>query len=172
MKKYDLSVIRNLRRKMNITAEELAEKAGITRATVAKLEKGQGNPTIETLDALSQVFQLSAGELIRLAEVSQCEMAGTRRFKAKGFEGSHIQLPGFEIYHFRAKAGQRKDSDPRFHQNTAEVCLVLSGKIKAIIRGHSYELGPDMALRFKALHEHYFDIIEDAEFLLIHHSWI
>lgn len=29
-----------------------------------------------------------------------------------------------------------------------------------------------MAVRFKALHEHYFDIIDEAEFLLIHHNMV
>ena len=36
----------------------------------------------------------------------------------------------------------------------------------------SHELGHGMAVRFKALHDHHFDILEEAEFLLIHHSMV
>jgi hypothetical protein len=40
------------------------------------------------------------------------------------------------------------------------------------VGGVSHELGPGMALRFKAMHDHFFDIIDDAEFLLIHHNLV
>lgn len=156
--------------KRGLTAEELAKRANLTRATVSKIEGGDGNPTIETIEALSSVLQLSASELIRLAEAAHCEMARTKTFKTDRFEGTHFWFPNFEVYYIRADAGVRKESDPERHENTAEICLVLAGKVKVTVRGQSHELGPGMALRFKALHEHHFDIIDKAEFLLIHHS--
>lgn len=170
MKNFDFSVIKNLRMKRGITAEELARQANITRATVANLESGAGNPTMETIDALSRVFQLNSSELVRLAEVTKCEAGRTKPFKKRNVKGVHIWFPNFEIYHITAGKGSRKESDPRYHENTAEVCLVLTGKIMAHVAGDSHELGPGMALRFKALQDHYFDIVEDAEFLLIHHN--
>ncbi len=169
MKKFDFSIIGTLRRKRGLTAEELARRANLTRATVSKIEGGEGNPTIETIEALSSVFQLTSSELIRLAEVAHCEAAQTKTFKTDRLEGAHIWFPDFEAYYIRADAGVRKESDPRRHENTAEICLVISGKVKVTVRGQSHELGPGMALRFKALHEHHFDIIDKAEFLLIHH---
>lgn len=172
MKKFDFSVIKNLRKKWGLTAEELAKKANLTRATVSKIEGGGGNPTIETIEALSGVFQLSSSELIRLAEVARCETASTNSFRTEYLEGTHVWFPNFEIYHVRARPGVRKGADPQRHENTAEVCLVLSGRVNLTVAGQSYELGPGMALRFKALHDHYFDIIEEAELLLIHHSMI
>ena len=170
MQKFDFSVIRNLRKKRGLTAEGLAKTANLTRATISKIEGGNANPTIETIEALSSVFQLSSSELIRLAEVAQCEAANTRFFKTENLEGAHIWFPNFEIYHLRAGVDVRKEADPECHENTAEVCLVLSGKVEVTVGGQSHQLGPGMALRFKALREHHFDIIEDAEFLLIHHN--
>lgn len=170
MNKFDFSIIRTLRKKRGITAEELARRANLTRATVAKIEGGDSNPTIETIEALSSVFQLTSSELIRLAEVVHCEIAITKTFAADGFKGDHIWFPSFEVYCIRADAGVRKESDPEFHENTAEICLVLSGEVKVTVRGQSHVLGPGMALRFKALYEHHFDVIQKAEFLLIHHN--
>ena len=169
MTRFDFSIIRTLRTKWGLTAEELARRAGLTRATVSKIEGGDANPTIETVEALSGVFHLSSSELIRLAEGARCEAAETTTFRTETFEGVHIWFPDFEIYQVRAGSGVRKESDPRRHENTAEVCLVLSGRIRLTVAGTSYELGPGMALRFKALQEHHVDTIEDAEFLLIHH---
>ena len=172
MGNFDFTIIRTLRAKWGLTAEELAKKANLTRATVAKIEAGDGNPTIETIEALSSVFQLTSSEFIRLAEVARCEMATTKVFQTVGIDVVHIWFPNFEVYFVKADSNRRKESDPRRHENTAEICLVLSGRIKANVAGQSYELGPGMALRFKALHEHSFDIIEKAEFLLIHHNLI
>ena len=171
MKKFDFSVIRNLRKKWRMSAEELARKANLTRATVVKIEAGNGNPTIETIEALSSVFQLSSSELIRLdAEIAQCETGNTSSFTKGQFAGVHVWFPNFEIYHIKAQAEVRKESDPVHHDNTAEVCFVLSGKVRVTVAGQSHEIGPGMALRFKALHEHHFDVLEDAELLLIHHA--
>ena len=169
-KKFDFSVIRTLRMKRRLTAEQLALEAGLTRATIAKIEGGGGNPTLETIESLSRVFRLSASELIRLAEIAHCEAAAVRNFKEKGIDGAHIWFPDFEIFRIQAQAGVQKLADPEYHENTAEVCLVLCGKIRATIAGQPHELGPGMAIRFKALQEHRFDILEAAEILLIHHK--
>ena len=172
MKKFDFSVIKILRVKRGLSANDLARQANLTRATVTKIESGGGNPTMETIEALADILQLAASELVRLAEVAKCETARTETFKTNNFQGAHIRFPNFEIYHIQAKAGIRKVSDPQFHENTAEVCLVLSGRLLLTVGGQSNELGPGMALRFKALHDHYFDIIEDTAFLLIHHNLV
>ena len=172
MKKFDFSIIKNLRRKWGITAEEVAKRANLTRATVAKIEGGDGNPTIDTIEALSGVFQLSSSELIRLAEVARCEEAKAEPFHREGVDGAYLWFPNFEIYHVKAGAGVRKESDPQRHENTAEVCFVLTGRVNVVVGGKPHELGPGMALRFKALHEHHFDIVDDAEFLLIHHNMV
>lgn len=172
MGKFDFSVIRNLRKKGGLSAEELAKRAGLTRGTIAKIEGKNGNPTIDTIEALSAVFHLSSSELIRLAEVAQCELAVTKPFKKGQFEGIHVCFPNFEIRHVRARVGARKESDPRHHENTAEVCLVLSGKVRVTVRGQSHELTPGMALRFKALHEHEYYVAEEAEMLLMHHNMV
>ena len=170
MSKFDFSIIRTLRKKWGITAEELACKADLTRATVAKIESGGGNPTIETIEALSRAFQLTSSELIRMAEKAQCEVGTTRELKFKEFQTTHIQFPDFEAYWVAGPSGARKNADPRHHENTAEVCLVLSGRVRATVGNQSHELGPGMAIRFKALHHHFFDVLEKAEFLLIHHK--
>jgi transcriptional regulator with XRE-family HTH domain len=168
----DFSILKNLRGKWGITAQELAGRTNLTRATIARLEGGEGNPTIETVEALAQAFRLTASELIQLAEGAGCEKAAVKTFATDRFEGVHIVFPNFEIYQIRADSGVRKDSDPSRHENTAEVCLVLSGRVKATIAGQEHELGPGMAIRFRAMHEHYFDILEKAQFLLIHHVLI
>ena len=170
MKTINFSIIKTLRMKWGLTAEELAARAGITRATVAKIESGNGNPTIETIGAISQVFQLHASDLIRMAEAAHIETAESAPFDDLGLTGTHIRFPNFEVYHLRGRSGASTTSNPGIHENTAEVCMVIAGRVRVSVKDETHDLTPGMAIRFKALYEHRIDIVEHAEFLLIHHS--
>ena len=66
-----LEVIR-LRRKNKWTQQQLARKSGVQQSEISRIERGQGNPTLQTLNALAQSGQM------RVAFVS----ARTRRLKA------------------------------------------------------------------------------------------
>lgn len=170
MGQFDFSVVRNLRKKWGMTAEKLAEKAGVTRSTIAKIESGEGNPTMSTVAALASVFQLEPSELVHLAGKQRMDRAESREIREKNWRGRRIWFPDFEIFSIRAEAGVHKEFDPRFHDNTAEVCLVLSGRLRLTVGDETMEMGEGMAARFKALHSHCFDILEEADFLLIHHQ--
>jgi y4mF family transcriptional regulator len=50
--------IRNRRKELRITQPHLAELAGISTNTLYKLERGQGNPTLEVLNKLAEVLGL------------------------------------------------------------------------------------------------------------------
>lgn len=171
-KGFDFSVIRTLRKKQGWTIEELAAKAKLTRLTVAKIETGKGNPTMDTVEALARVFQLAPSELIRMAENKIAELAGVSDFQSPGIHGKLHQFPNFEIYHLRGPAGSRTEFDPGLHENTAEICLLLTGKLLVTVSGQSQELQPGTALRFKAIQEHQIEVLEDAEFLMMHHLLI
>ncbi len=170
MKTTDFSIIKTLRMKWGLTAEELAVRAEITRATVAKIESGNGNPTIETIGAISRVFHLSVSELIRMAEVAHIERAESNPFKDGNLTGTRLRFSDFEMYYLKAGAGESKSYNPGYHENTAEVCLVISGRVRVTVQGESHALGPATAIRFKALHEHRIDVEADAEFVMIHHK--
>lgn len=169
MKTTDFSIIKTLRMKRGMTAEELAARADITRATVAKIESGNGNPTIETIGAISRVFHLAVSELIRMAEVAHIERAEATAFKDGNLMGTHHRFSDFELYYLNARSGEHKSYNPGYHENTAEVCFVISGRVRVTVQDESFEVGPDTAIRFKALREHRIEILEDARFLMIHH---
>ena len=170
-RKFDFSIVRSLRMKQGLTAEALAQKANITRATVVKLESGKGNPTIETLGALGRVFGLDASQLVQMTETGTTEPGETLPYDQEGFQGTQVRFPGFEIFVLTAAKGAKTLATPDLHDNTAEICLVLSGRMRLTILEDSRELGPGQALRFKALQPHELEALEDTELLLIHHPW-
>ncbi|MEY3984248.1 MAG: hypothetical protein RL160_1807 [Bacteroidota bacterium] len=50
--------IRRRRKELQITQPHLAELAGVSTNTLYKLERGQGNPTLEVLGKLTEVLGL------------------------------------------------------------------------------------------------------------------
>lgn len=64
---YKMSIgkrISDLRRKKNLTQEELAKKVEISRAALSHYEKDRRDPDYDTLDKIADVFEVSADYLI------------------------------------------------------------------------------------------------------------
>jgi transcriptional regulator with XRE-family HTH domain len=60
--------MRVLRRRLNLTLHGLAERSGLTYPTVESIETNKTLPSLKTLDALAGALQISASDLISLAE--------------------------------------------------------------------------------------------------------
>lgn len=60
--------VRQLREKRGATQEAVARDAGITTATLSLIERGQANPTWDTLKKIAVALGSSMGELGKLAE--------------------------------------------------------------------------------------------------------
>ena len=57
------------RKKSNLTQEELAEKLFVSRIAISKWESGRGMPSISSLKAISEVFDVSIDELLSSEEI-------------------------------------------------------------------------------------------------------
>ena len=62
IKKKFSSNVRDLRRKVNISQEELALRLNADQAYVSRIEAGQMNVTLETIDEISKALNVSAKE--------------------------------------------------------------------------------------------------------------
>jgi transcriptional regulator with XRE-family HTH domain len=60
--------VRHFRVERDETQEALAHKAGITVGHLSKIERGQANPTWETLEAVATALELSVSRLAKQAE--------------------------------------------------------------------------------------------------------
>ena len=54
-----------LRQRAGMTQEELAQAAGVGLDAIGRLERGQVTPSVDTLQAIAQVFQLDLSEFFR-----------------------------------------------------------------------------------------------------------
>ncbi|HOZ80892.1 MAG TPA: helix-turn-helix transcriptional regulator [Candidatus Woesebacteria bacterium] len=76
-------ILQQLRKKNNLTQEELAESIYISRTAISKWESGRGFPTIESLKMISKIFSVSVDELISGEELlSLAENEGREKIKS------------------------------------------------------------------------------------------
>ena len=51
------------RTKLSISQEELAFKANVNKNTIGAIERGEQSPTVDTLEAIAKVFDMSLQDL-------------------------------------------------------------------------------------------------------------
>lgn len=54
-----------LRHATGLTQQELASKAGVSRATIYLIEAGEGDPRLSTLELLAKALGVDVAELLR-----------------------------------------------------------------------------------------------------------
>jgi transcriptional regulator with XRE-family HTH domain len=71
--------VRRLRESHGLSLAQVADRTGLTKATLFRIEARQTNPTLETLLALAEAFSVSITDLLVLPERSGIEVvrAGT-----------------------------------------------------------------------------------------------
>lgn len=57
------------RRKQNITQGELADRVGVRRETIVRLERGQYNPSLKLAYDIANVFGVPIEEVFQFSEV-------------------------------------------------------------------------------------------------------
>jgi transcriptional regulator with XRE-family HTH domain len=60
--------LRRLRAERGLSLNDLAARSGVAKATITNLEAGKGNPTVETMCALSVALNVSYGALLAEGE--------------------------------------------------------------------------------------------------------
>ncbi|MCH5187937.1 MAG: helix-turn-helix domain-containing protein [Oscillospiraceae bacterium] len=69
-------VLLELRKKNNLTQDELAEKLFVTRQAVSRWESGETTPNVETLKLLSRLFDVSINTLLGSPHNLICQCCG------------------------------------------------------------------------------------------------
>lgn len=66
--------VRHLRETHGLSLSEMGERSGIAKATLFKVERGQTNPTLETLLAIARTFDVHVADLMTQPERAPVEV--------------------------------------------------------------------------------------------------
>lgn len=140
----------------------LATAAGISKSTLSELERGRGNPSIDTVWLLARALNLSFAALF---EDDDAEAAHVLRFDAMpvvtrehpGFEARHVLTRHprgeLELYVLDLAAGASRRAAGHT-PGIIEHVLVISGTLEVGPESETEVLGPGDYIRFRADRPH------------------
>lgn len=73
------SIISELRKKNNLTQEQLAEKLNVTRQTISKWECNETSPSLEDAGKLASIFNVSLDELVGNKNILEEKVSNVER---------------------------------------------------------------------------------------------
>ena len=129
--------VTELRKKHNLTLDQLASASGVSRSMLSQIERGQANPTLTVTFRIAQAFGMSIGELLDQPWQSSTIEVVHGEDKSNLFRAdSECQIrtlsplhmeKNIEFYELRIAPGASLDSAPHF-EGTKELLTITGGK--------------------------------------------
>lgn len=163
----DFGVIRALRGERSLTLKEVSSQSGISIGILSRLERNQAKIELDTLYRLARVFNLSASDLLSLVENCAAHRKASESYESGPFLFERISFQGLEAFRGRARRGSSL-SRPEAHGDEHEICWVISGTLRIVMTKESHELRAGEVLKFDAALAHTYEVLEDAELIIIH----
>jgi transcriptional regulator with XRE-family HTH domain len=139
--------VRRLRAARGLSAAGLARASGVARATLAELEAGRGNPTVETLYAV---------HVVRAGEGPQ--VTGPV-LEARLLRQAAVERARVEVYELRVLPGRPRRADP--HQpGVVEQLLMHSGRLRVGPEQEPVELAPGDFVAFDGSVAHVYEALD------------
>ena len=169
------SNIRSLRRDAGLTLAELAAAADLGKSTLAQLESGKANPSVETLWAIAAALKVPFASVVQeqriaLRVVRARDVPAMRSSEAPGWAGrmlSAAQRRGrFELYALDLEKGTVRHAEAH-HAGVEEHLVVVSGRLVVGPQDETVELGAGDLVMFAADVPHVYEALETTHSVLL-----
>ena len=164
------SRVRGLRRERGWTLELLAERSGVSRAMISKLERGEKNPTLVVAAKVAEGLGVSLSRLVGLEESREVvvvprERRMIMRDPVTGFERQLLSpsFGGLEFIRNVVPEGSTSGEFPPHRRGVDEYVVVEKGSLRAVLGGEEYVLEEGDAMYFEADVAHRFDNAGEGE---------
>lgn len=143
---------------------ELADRAGVSRAMLSKVERGEKNPTLVVAARVAEGLGVTLTQLIESEERGAVVVVarGERRVMRDpetGFERQAISpgAGGVEFVYNVIPAGSTSGEFPPHRRGVEEHIVVERGRLRAVLGGEEHLLEKGDAVYFEADAPHRFD---------------
>jgi transcriptional regulator with XRE-family HTH domain len=167
--------VRTLRHQADLTLAELAAAASLGKSTLAQLESGKANPSVETLWALASALAVPFARIVEeerpaLRVVRAREVPPMHSAEAPGWAGRLLATSSrrgtFDLYALDLEAGTTRHADPH-PAGVAEHLVVVTGRLRVGPRTGPIELGAGDLVTFAADVPHVYTALEDVHSVLL-----
>jgi transcriptional regulator with XRE-family HTH domain len=169
--------LKRLREQQNLSISTVADRAGLSKSTLSKLERGNGNPSIDTLWGLARVLGVSFASLFEEMGQPEVEVLAFRDAPIVAGPGRgatpETGIKGVDLRHLESFAGRSKVEVYTVHlgagarlasaSHTAgivEHVIVVEGRADIGPDGASAVLETGDRIRFPADRSHHYEAID------------
>jgi transcriptional regulator with XRE-family HTH domain len=167
--------IRSLRRDAGMTLAELAVAASVGKSTLAQLESGRANPSVETLWAIAAALKVPFAQLVEehrpaLRVIRAGDVAPMHSAQAPGWAGRLLaasQRRGtFDLYSLDLEAGSTRHAEAH-HAGVEEHLVVVAGRLRVGPQDGPVELAAGDLVTFSADVPHLYEALETTHAVLL-----
>lgn len=164
--------VRELRRGRGLTLEALAERSGVSRAMISKIERGEKNPTLVVAARLAEGFGVTLSQLAGVEErrkviVIPKEKQMVMRDPETDFErqllSPEVGRQGIEFSRNVIPESSTSGEFPAHREGVEGYVVVEQGRLKTILGGEEYFLQKRDAMYFEADVAHRFENAGEGE---------
>ena len=150
--------LRSLRAEQGLSLQELAERSGISRATLSRIENGEVSPTAETLGALAAAYAMTISRLLApverpFAALIAREQQSVWHDPRHGFARHVISPPSgalsVEIIRCEIAPHQRIAYEKPPVVGQEHHLAMLGGALTVTVEGATHRLKPGDCLRYR-----------------------
>jgi transcriptional regulator with XRE-family HTH domain len=167
--------VRTLRQQADLTLAELAAAASLGKSTLAQLESGRANPSVETLWAIAAALQVPFGRIVeeerpslrvvRARDVPAMHSAETPGWAGRLLAASHRRST-FDLYSLDLEAGAVRHAEPH-HPGAVEHLVLVTGRLRAGPQAGPVDLDAGDLVTFSADVPHVYEALETAHAVLL-----
>ncbi len=166
---------RALRLDAGLTLADLAAQAGLGKSTLAQIESGKANPSVETLWALAAALRVPFARLVEEAHpalqvVRKRDVAPMHSDEAAGWTGRLLAAAHrrgtFDLYLLDLEAGGARHAEPH-HSGVIEHLVVVEGRMRAGPQSGPVELEAGDLVTFSADVPHVYEAIDSTHAVLL-----
>ncbi|MCV3767027.1 helix-turn-helix domain-containing protein [Rhizobium sp. TRM95796] len=150
--------LKALRAERGWSLDDLAQRSGVSRATLSRLEKAEVSPTANVLGRLCGAYGMPMSRLMRMVEdaftpLVRPENQPVWTDASLGFERRSVSPPAAslsgEAVECRLKPGARIDYQLPPRPGLEHHLIMIAGGLALTIEGRTYDIGPGDCLRYK-----------------------
>lgn len=168
------SVIHELRKAKGLSVKDLAQASNISSSMLSQLERGNANPSINTLREIASVLDVPLFRLF-MEESNDTDMvvrANSRRRVQLDSDSISYELltpnlnGDIEFATLTLASGQKSSLIPLSHRGE-EVSYIEQGSLIVHVESHTIELNKGDSIRIPANAKHYWENISTADATVI-----
>jgi transcriptional regulator with XRE-family HTH domain len=169
------SNVRSLRIDAGLTLADLASAAGLGKSTLAQLESGKANPSVETLWAIAAALRVpfariveedrTALRVVRARDVPPMHSAEAPGWAGRLLAASHGRGT-FDLYTLDLDEGTVRHADPH-HSGVVEHLIVVVGRLRVGPQTGPVELAAGDLVTFAADVPHVYEALEQTHCVLL-----